>query len=266
MRRALCFLILALLANHARTVPAKSQTIPERPTETEVREAHKVAAAFMKRIEQTRDIAALKDLYVDGFLKRKMATGGGSLHDFGSSLSYRTDLMTEAAPLEWERFYAAQVNLRYFMVLYFIANTHRFLTHEPTLSELYPPEIIALLKANPFLAEGVPDVKYKIETLEELRGVIATLERATTLMRERFGKHPPEQTGLYQANMRAWAAKEAERNYMSPDVYIHTGGYFGFPEGTRFFRLRTVPQLFDLTLVRTDEGMKLVWASVYLFN
>lgn len=266
MRRALCFLTLVLLANHAHTVPANSQTLPERPTQQEVREAHEVAAAFIKRIQQTRDIAALKDLYVDDFLKRKLGTGGISLHDFGSSLFYRTELVTEAAPREWERFYAAQVNLRYFMVLYYLANGREIFTHEPVMSEVYPPEVIALLNANPFLAEGSPDVKYKIETLEELRSVIATLERAAALMRERFAKQPPEQTELYQEHIREWAAKEAARNDSSPDVYVETGGWYGFPKGTRFFRLRTVPQLFDLMLVRTDEGMKIVWASVYPFN
>ena len=265
MRRALCFLTLALLANNVHNVPVDSQSIPEPPTEREVREAHEVAAAFMRRIQQTRDIAALKDLYVDDFLRRKLATGA-SLHDFGSSLFYRTELRTEADPREWERFYAAHVNLRYFMVLYYLANGHEIFTHEPKMSELYPPEAIALLKANPFLAEESPDRKYKLETVEDLRSVLATLQKATVVMRERFAKHPPEQTELYQENMRAWATKESERNISRPAVYVQTGDWYGFPKGTRFFRLRTVPQLFDLTLVRTDEGMKLVWASVYPFN
>jgi hypothetical protein len=61
--------------------------------------------------------------------------------------------------------------------------------------------------------------------------------------------------------VRAWAAREPEEA-----VYIQIGGRAGFPEGTRFFRLRTTPEFFDLTLVRTDGGMKLVWAKVYLFD
>ena len=215
----------------------------------------------MSRIHETRDIAALKDLYVADFVKRRLETEEFSPGDFGSPLFHRTNLKTEADLRKWESFYAAQVNLNYFMALYFIATSHKFLTHEPTLSEVSPPEVIALLNANPLLAEKSPDKKYKIEALEELRGVIATLERAAALMRERFAKHPPEQTEQYQENVRAWATEKPEE-----PVYIQTGGRYGLPTGTRFFRLRTAPQLFDLTLVRTGEGMKLVWAKVYLFD
>lgn len=262
MSSALCFLTLVLLANHAHAVPAAaSQIIPEQPTEQESREAREVAATFLKRIQETRDIAALKDLYVDDFVRRRLESEQVSLGDFGPPLSYRADLKTGADPREWERLYVAQVNLNYFMALYFIATSHKFLTHEPTMSEVYPPEVVALLNANRFLVEKSPDKKYKIETLEELRGVLATLERAGVLMRERFAHHPPEETERYRENVRAWVAAEPEEA-----VYIQTGAWAGFPEGTRFFRLRTTPEFFDLTLVRTDEGMKVVWARVYLFN
>lgn len=261
MRIALCFLVLALLASNTHNITADSQTLREMPTEQEVREAREIATAFIRRIRRTRDIATLKDLYVEDFLRRRQSTAT-SLHDFGSSLFYRTDLWTEADLHEWERLYAAQVNLRYFMVLYYFANGHEIFTHEPKMSEVYPPEVLAQLKANPFLAEASTDRKYRIETLEDLRSVIATLEHATAVMRERFMKHPPEQTERYRENMRAWVTKESLRD---PGVYVQTG-LLGFPKGTRFFRLRTMPPLFDLTVVRSDNGMKLVWASVYPFN
>jgi len=262
MRKALCLLTIVLLADHAHTAPAAaSQIIAEQPTEQEAREAREVAATFMSRIQETRDISTLKDMYVADFVRRKLEIEQIALSAFGSSLFYRTDLETEADPREWESFYAAQVNLNYFRALYYIATGHNILTHEPTMSEVYPPEVVALLNANPLLADKSPDKKYKIETLEELRGVIATVERAAALMRERLVKHPPEQTERYRENVRAWATEEPEEA-----VYVQTGDWPGFPKGTRFFRLRTAPQLFDLTLVRTGEGMKVVWATVYPFN
>ena len=262
MTHALCFLTLVLLAGHPHTVPAAaSQIIAEQPTEQEAREAREVAAVFSKRMQETRDVAALKDLYVNDFLGLRLESELFSLSDFGSSLTERTELKTEVDRREWERFYSAQVNLNYFKALYFIADSHNFLTREPTMSEVYPPEVVALLNANHFLVEKSPDRKYKIETLEEWRGVLTALERAAALMRERFVQHPPEETERYRENVRAWRAKEPEEA-----VYIQNGGRTGFPEGTRFFRLRTTPEFFDLTLVRTGEGMKLVWAQVYLFD
>jgi hypothetical protein len=187
MRRALRLLTLVLLA-HAAPASA-AQDIVEGPTEREAREARDVAAAFMSRMKETRDVATLKHMYVDDFVRRRLEIEQNVQTDFGSSLSYR-ELEAEADLREWERLYAAKVNLRYFMVLYFIADSHKFLTHEPTLSELCPPEVVALLDANPFLAEKSPVKKYKIETLEELRGVIATLERAAGGGRDLSREHP----------------------------------------------------------------------------
>jgi hypothetical protein len=262
MRSALCFLTLVLLAHQAQGFRAPaSQLIAEQPTEQEAREAREVAAAFISRMQQTRDIAALKDLYVADFLGRRLETEEFSFSDFGSPLSHHKNLKREADLRDWERFYAAQVNLNYFMALYFISTNQRLLTHEPTLPEICPPDVMALLNANPFLVEKSPGKKYKVETLAELRSVIATLERAAALMRERFAEHSPEQTERYRENVRAWAAKEPEEA-----VYIETEGRYGLPAGTRFFRLRTSPQLFDLTLIRTGQGMKLVWAKVYVFD
>ena len=266
MLRAFCFLTLALLAHHAHAIPAAaSQIIAEQPTEQEAREAREVAAAFIKRMQETRDIAVPKDPYVDDFLsdflRLRPESEQFSLSAFGSSLFLRTELKAEVDRREWERFYAAQVNLNYFRALYYLATGRNILTNEPTMSEVYPPEAVALLNANPLLAWKSPDKQYKIETLEELRGVIATLERATALMRERFMKHPPEEAERYRENVRAWMAKEPEEA-----VYVQTGGRRGFPNDTRFFRLRTSPEIFDLTLVRTDEGMKVVWATVYPWN
>ena len=256
MRTALCSLTLVLLA-HAVPTPA-SQAVVEGPTQQETREARKVAAAFMSRIQTTRDIATLKDMFVTDFVRRRFEVAPIVQTDFGSTLFYRN---VEADQSEWERLYAAQVNLKYFMVLYFIAHSQTFLTHEPVLRELCPSEVVAQLNANPFLAETSPDKKYKIETLEELRGVIATLEKAASLMREQLEKHPPEKTEIFRENLRAWLARRPVEA-----VYVQTSDWPGFPVGTRFFRLRTTPEFFDLTLVKTGAGMKIVWAIVYLYN
>ena len=259
IRTALCSFILVLLA-HAVSAPA-SQAIVEGPTQQEAREARKVAAEFMSRMQATRDIASVKDMYVTDFVMRRLAIEPVAETDFGSTIYYR-NLGGEADAREWERLYAARVNLKYFMVLYFIAHSPTFLTHEPALRELCPPAVIAELKANPFLAEGSsPDKKYKIETLEEVQGVIATLERAAAMMREILAKHPPEETDIYRENIRAWADKRPVEA-----VYVQPADWPGFPVGTRFFRLRTTPEFFDLTLAKVGGEMKIVWAIVYLYN
>ena len=69
IRTALCSFTLVLLA-HAVSAPA-SRAIAG-PTEQEAREARKVAAAFMSRMQATRDIASVKDMYVTDFVKRRL--------------------------------------------------------------------------------------------------------------------------------------------------------------------------------------------------
>ena len=258
MRSSLGLLTLVLFA-HAAPPPA-SQDVAGGPTERESRAARETAAAFLSRITETRDIASLKQMYADDFVRRRLEIEQSAQTGFGSSASYRS-LEAEVNPREWERLYAARVNLRYLMALYFIAGSRKFLTHEPTLSELCPPEVAALLDANPFLAEKPPGRKYKIETAEELRDVIAALEQAAALMRGHFAQSPPEGGDIYRENVRAWAAKRPQE-----EVYVQTGEWPGFPAGTRFFRLRTTPEFFDLTLVKAGDGMKIVWATVYLYD
>jgi hypothetical protein len=265
MRKALRHLALVLLASYLGNSPAYSQNLPEQATEQEVRDARAIASVFMEGAQRTRDVASLKGLFLEDFLNRKFATGT-SLEDFGLPLSYRADLRVEAGPGDWESFYTAQLNLRYFMVLYFFSYGSDVFNHEPKMSELYPREVLQLIKANVFLNEGSADKKDTLETVQDLRDVTATLQKAGALMRESFLKQSPEKTKTYQERMRVWAMKEAERNVVVQPVYVNTGAYYGFTSPTRFLRVRTVPELFDLILVRIDSGLKIVWVSIYPYN
>lgn len=49
-------------------------------------------------------------------------------------------------------------------------------------------------------------------------------------------------------------------------VYVATESRLGLPAGTRFFSRLTSDSLFELSLAKTDKGMKIVWAQVYPFN
>src|SRR5436305_947805 len=125
MRNPLLLLLLILLLNPCQALVsfALPQTRAEQATVEEVEEARKVVAEFMRRMQQTRDLATLKDLYINDFISRNLKSYGSSLPDVGSSPSFSRDLATQLSHSDWERYYFAQVNLRYFMVLY-LASTH----------------------------------------------------------------------------------------------------------------------------------------------
>lgn len=51
-----------------------------------------------------------------------------------------------------------------------------------------------------------------------------------------------------------------------PNVYGTEEARLGFPKGTRFFHWITGDSLFELWIVKSENGMKIVWAQVYPFN
>ena len=140
------------------------------------------------------------------------------------------------------------------------------------MRKLFPAEVFKLLQTDPFLTGeygiGAEHKKYKIETLEEFESLTTTLEQATLILRQRFLKDPPEHTSTYRENLRQAAneQKATTNRLIWPHVYGTEEGRLGFPKGTRFFHRITADSLFELWLVKSDKGMKIVWAQVYPFN
>jgi len=84
-------------------------------------------------------------------------------------------------------------------------------------------------------------------------------------LRQDFLKNPPEQTQIYHENLRR-APKHDSNRLIWPDVYGTRERRLGFPLGTRFFHRITADEMFELWLVKTDAGVKIVWARVNPFN
>jgi len=256
----------------ARTgLERQPQTRTEAASQEESRAAEDLTSEFMRRMQQSRDVGTLKDLYVEDFVARYLTH---EWPDIGSSLSYSRLLLTPERREDWERYYAAQVNLRYFMVLH-IASTltpagiRAMERGESTAGCLFPSEVWAVLKRSPFLlwdySADNPASEREVTTPEDLRGLIATLEQANSIMRERFVRNPPEQSELYKQNTAAPATSSKKRE-SKPYLEIAQEEKLGFPAETHFFHVLTTPELFELTLVKTDKGMKVAWARVYPFN
>lgn len=73
------------------------------------------------------------------------------------------------------------------------------------------------------------------------------------------------QSSTYQQNLRNAPIRDKTQT-ISPGVYVATESRLGLPAGTRFFSRLTSDSLFELSLAKTDKGMKIVWAQVYPFN
>ena len=239
--------------------------IVERATEEEARQVQELSDTFQRQMKETRDVASLKHLFRDDFVRLQIQAekdkppGQSHLLIPSTPISIETDLTTQVRQRDWERFYAAHLNFRYYFVLLIASRAkHSDLKNgkNELMRKLFPAEVLKLLQADPFLRGeygiGAGHKKYKIETLEEFESLTTTLEQTTLTLRRGFLKDLPEQT--------------TDNRLIWPHVSGTEEGRLGFPKGTRFFHRITADSLFELWLVKSDNGMKIVWAQVYPFN
>ena len=280
MIKALSYVQLTLLIILTHNIAA-SQTDIKSTLEAEEREAKELAATFLRRMTETRDINTLKDLFVADYVKRrveleKTSLGPGQPFPLIESipLSLHRDLTPSVNPEDWERFYTARFNLRYLWLLTFVSTFDlKRVEKQPPKSDfdIYPPRISALLRSNRFLlgdhtGEVAGDGRHVISKLQEFCDLITTLEKATTMLREDFLRKPPEKTSNYRANLKANPKDEGGIEQTRAPTYQIDESKLTLPPAPRFYNPRTIPAIFELKLVTTDAGMKIVWATVYPYK
>ncbi len=253
----------------------------ERATEEEARQVQQVADAFERRMRETRDVALLNDLFLSDYVRlqreEEKALNPGQSLDLITSIPLwiKADAAAQVAQRDWERFQFAHFNFQYYFVLLLVSRlkaTEIENGKDDFRDKIYPAEVLALLRADPVLGgpygSGVEKQKNTIDTVDELESLISTLEQVTLKLRQDFLKNAPEQTPIYQANLRHAGKKETTdlNRLIWPDVYGTRERRLGFPLGTRFFHRITADEMFELSLVKTETGMKIVSVRVYPFN
>jgi hypothetical protein len=256
----LCIWLIFMTSVHASQDPQ----VVERATEEEARQVQEVSDAFERRMKETRDVALLKDLFLDDFMRLRIKAIYPNLPVslFESiPLSLRGDLANQVSQSDWEKFYAARLNLRYYMVLLIVTRLKPNDLKEPdeaTIRKLYPPEVLNLLQRDPFIKGDYglehDHTKHQVETLADFQSLITTLDRAALMFRQHFLQHPPNEQWTRNTGL-IW-----------PYVYGSQEARPGFPKGTRFFHRITADSMFELSFVKTEQGFKIDWAQVYPFN
>ena len=274
----LCLCLIVVASTTANQDPL----VVEHATEEEARQVQEVSDAFERRMRETRDVALLKDLFLDDFLRRQRQARQAADPNQPVSLiesiplSLKSDVASQVSERDWERFFAARLNLRYYLILLLVSRAKPDDLKEPNdslMRKLYPNEVISLLQSNPFIKGEYglehDHTKHQVETLEDFLAIVTTLDRAALMLRQRFLKHPPEETRIHKENLRR-AEKEhrtiRKEGLIWPHVYGTDESRLGFPKGTRFFHRITADSMFELSFVKTISGVKIVSARVYPFN
>jgi hypothetical protein len=230
-------------------------------TESEKEDVERVAKAFSARLQQTRDLAPLTvEFYLTDFLKGNLPTDAKPSTrfitlDFAPEFPIKPALLRQASLSDWQALYVGYQNLKYFMELTLATLPEKRGTPQ---NQIFPAEVDRLLKSQAKLA------KTGITTVKELRGLNTVLKQAGAMLRAQFNRQPPESSATYHQRIGAFI--DPSRKVMQAEVQVSPQSESGFPPQTRFFNIITAAPFFELRLVRTADGLKIVFAKVHSYK
>ncbi|HKO36329.1 MAG TPA: hypothetical protein VJV21_07595 [Pyrinomonadaceae bacterium] len=244
--------------------------------ESEKQEAHKLSVTFTERLGQTTDFSTvMHELFVPDAVERYLAEEKRRAAKFGATsitvspgIFVDPRLLDSATPDDWRRLFNATYS---FLLLGFVHALVRKTDFDNLqAADLYPPEVIRLLDADPLLRNVVKkkgDVR-SFASPSEMRAATAVLEQANVLSRKAI-PNPIDleaivvQMALGNSTKQRGISQEQRllaRESLNPALHITDEEYFGFPQGSRMIWVRTFSFL-DLLLIRVDGKLRIVWAQ-----
>jgi hypothetical protein len=246
-------------------------------TKGEEAEARAAASVFSKRLEETRDFAAVvREMYAERFmshyLKRSARWAAGStaagskvesfMLEGVPALGFRLSLAARVEDEHWPRLYAAANDMMRFGFLAYLSPHRLGESDEPGQSggdaeflEAYPPEVFKVLDSNPVLANFLKTKgrEAEVETAGDLRAVTETMEEAARLTR---AAARPSSGPTFEENMRWLKSAESKLDV----TLVEDEEAFGYPKGTRPFRV-FASSGYELLLLKEGGRMKVAWAA-----
>jgi hypothetical protein len=265
---AILLILISFLEVSASAITSSAQ---EQLTPAETQAVEEVVNRFVQRLEETGNFAVLvKELYSEDFIQRYIAQQQKELTEakmvssaiyFAPGLEYKPDLLKQATAENWKRFYIAVHTILCYGILTGMNHTAPALLkgEEPDdkfLNNIIPPQVVKLFNGHPILKDFVrkQNGRRAIETVEEMRSVVTTLEQAVVLLQQ----EPPK---LTEESKKVIALlKESFRNEHPPEVLENK--LYGYPEGTRIFAALT-PLMYALRIARIGNKYEIVWAEPF---
>lgn len=245
-------------------------------TESEKQEARELSVTFTERLGQTTDFSSVMDeLFLSDAVERYLAEEKKRAAKFGATditvspgIFVSPRLLENATPDDWRKLYKATYS---FLLLGFVHALVRKTDFDNLqAADLYPPEVIRLLDADPLLSNVVKkksDVR-SFASPSEMRAATAVLEQANVISRKAI-PHPIDleatvvQMAIGNSTKQRGISQEQRlraRDSLNPELHITESEYFGFPQGSRMIWVRTFSFL-DLLLIRVDGKLRIVWAQ-----
>ncbi|HYY57104.1 MAG TPA: hypothetical protein VE842_07195, partial [Pyrinomonadaceae bacterium] len=250
-------------------------------TADEEREAREIVTRLTTRWRETEDIGPLtEELFVADFADRLR---------YEPQYLFFSELKTEQlGPEDREdlrRHYVAMTNLLHLFVrLYEVylplrkseeeggeefepekllpANVIEVFKSNPTLSAIYDEELgdKAETPANQSPDQSVEGKRQtRVETIEQLRALTDTVERAVVLLRDHVRTLPltlPASELVKEQDSQGDSEPAESEDSTKPRVYILSEDFYGYPSGTRLICVDILP--FHMDLVRVGQRLKVL--------
>jgi hypothetical protein len=221
-------------------------------TKSEKREAIKIAQLFQTRMNSERDITQiLDDLFVKDFLERYLRDKTNYPLPF-----VEQEIAEKFKISDLRKYFISTVNFEYLTDIYFLDKFYIGRNgDDPSFEESYPPGVAPSVKTihSQEKDETGSFESPKITTEKELYRFIQTQDKATKLVREYLIKHPAMKSATFRKNLKVL---DERRSLLKPSVKICWKSCFGFPPGTRLFRIDTV--VYQLLLVRVGRKLRII--------
>lgn len=250
----------------------KAQQVPS-PEET--KQTQEVADLFLKRFEETGDLAqVIQEFYINDWVERYIKQHQKEVTEnklfsgdlfFAPGLWYRPELLKQATNEDWRLLYAATYNVLFQMQVLILNQMAPDLLNgkDPqtdNLENLIPAKLSSLFNEHPILknfirkkAKSVP-----FSTVEEMRSATVLLKKGAMLQREGNSGKPIG----FSKEARQLIALLMKTDFATPVVVPSNEEYFGFPPKTRILFIRT-PVGLGLLLTEVKGKTKVIWAEVF---
>ncbi|HLL13654.1 MAG TPA: hypothetical protein VK388_01125 [Pyrinomonadaceae bacterium] len=281
-------LLIVLLATMngatARPMPVQDTGDATKITAGEEREVLEVAERFVRRMEETYDLAPLiGEMFVSDYAERLRREAINE-----PLFLVKKGVAKQAGREDLLRYQVAYNNCLYVVGLLYAA----YEASRPAadgegedievFSKVLPPGVLDLFKNDPILAclfeeeqkdrarenqsaertaKSDSDDSEPIRSVEQLRSFTSTLERANALARKHLDASPSRISMLERHKGASEEEnREAERDWTRPRAWVLGKESYGYPEGTRIFCANVL--MYHMDLVRVDGKMKVL--ALYL--
>ncbi len=249
-------LIIALsaFANYAQTV-----------NKDEI-EAEKLARLFYQRLQRTKSITPLiPEFFADKSVENLITKyNQGLIKEI-----FTPDVLLAASRIDFRRYYISWMNFVYLQSFYYFSKYSSMSHTDESDEKMFPPDVWRLIKDDSYVGPFTglsdkakfDDAPLKIESIKQLRSLINTFEKASSLMRKHVG-NGIKTTPQYKETIDDFQTRFRLYKPWTSGCSKSDGNCYGLPINSKIIVVN-IP-FFRIYFARTVEHMRIVNLMMFI--